>query len=114
MTYHSIGIPKKLGMKRNAADWRIALRRMEWGPNTHSRDIHAGELGHYALGMSVRYNGGTVIDGEWWQGEEWQLPLLAEGYEIVHVPTWGYRIIKTPEKSCDSISPETLPLEQGT
>lgn len=58
--------------------------------------LRLGELGHYAHGMSVRYNGGTVIDGKWWQGEEWPLPKLADGFEIVRVPTWGYRIIKTP------------------
>ena len=53
-------------------------------------------FGHYAHGMVVRYNGGTVIDGKWWQGEEWHLPLLPEGFQIVVVPTWGHRIIKTP------------------
>ena len=55
------------------------------------------QLGHHVHGMRVRYNGGTVIDGEWWQGEEWQLPQVAEGFKIIHVPTWGYRIIKVGE-----------------
>lgn len=58
--------------------------------------LHSGELGHYAHGISVRYNGGCVRADEWWPGEEWPLPKLAEGFEIVHVSTWGYRIIKTP------------------
>lgn len=44
----------------------------------------------------TRYNGGTVIADKWWQGEERQLPIVAEGFEIIHVSTWGYRIIKTP------------------
>jgi len=55
----------------------------------------SSEIGHQH-GLIVRHNGGTVIDGKWWQGEEWQLPIVAEGYEIITVPTWGYRIIKKP------------------
>jgi hypothetical protein len=57
--------------------------------------LHAGELGHYYHGMTVNYNGGTIINGEWWPGEEWTLPKLPEGFEIVLVPTWGYRIVRT-------------------
>ena len=60
--------------------------------------VYPGEIGFpYWADIAVRYNGGTVIDGEWWQGEEWQLPKLPEGFEIVIVPTWGYRIIKRSE-----------------
>lgn len=44
--------------------------------------------------LQVRYNGGCVRDGEWWQGEEWQLPKLADGFELVRIRTWGWRIIK--------------------
>lgn len=42
----------------------------------------------------IRYNGGCIRDGEWWQGENKPLPTIHEDYEIVHVPTWGYRIRK--------------------
>lgn len=41
-----------------------------------------------------RYNGGCVRDGQWWQGETLPLPEVAKGYKIVHVQTWGYRIVK--------------------
>lgn len=40
-----------------------------------------------------RYNGGTTINGEWWQGEVKPLPIVHEKYEIIEVPTWGYRIV---------------------
>ena len=53
-------------------------------------------IGHYHHGMIVRYNGGTTINGKWWQGEEWQLPSVPPEFEIITVPTWGYRIIKKP------------------
>ena len=54
------------------------------------------ELGcHYAHGMLVRYNGGTVIDGKWWQGEEWKLPIVPDGFEIIRRRTWGYQIVKS-------------------
>jgi len=55
--------------------------------------LHSGEIGHIG---GIRYNGGTSIDGEWWQGEEDQMPILAEGFKIVRNPTWTWRIIKTP------------------
>ncbi len=56
--------------------------------------LHDGEVGHYAHGMTVRYNGGCVREDKWWQGEEWKLPIIPENFEIVHVPTWGWRIVK--------------------
>lgn len=53
------------------------------------------ELGHHAHGISVRYNGGCIREERWWQGEEWPLPQLAEGFRIIVVPSWGYRIVRT-------------------
>lgn len=41
-----------------------------------------------------RYNGGIVINGEWYQGEHRPFPILAKGFEIVVVPSWGWRIVK--------------------
>ena len=43
-------------------------------------------------GRSRSYNGGTVINGEWYSGEEWPLPQVPEGWEFVTVPSWGLRI----------------------
>lgn len=43
------------------------------------------------------YNGGCVRHDDWYEGEEFHFPVLAEGYEIVAVPTWGWRI-KRKEK----------------
>ena len=40
----------------------------------------------------IRYNGGCIREGEWYNGEDRPLPIVAEGYEIVHVPTWGWQI----------------------
>ena len=42
----------------------------------------------------IRYNGGCERDGEWWQGENRPLPKIAEGFEIVVVLSWGWRIVK--------------------
>lgn len=41
-----------------------------------------------------RYNGGCVRNDEWYDGEICPLPQVAEGFEIIHIPTWGYRIRK--------------------
>jgi len=42
-----------------------------------------------------RYNGGIVINGKWYEGENRPLPILAKGFKIVVVPTWGWRIVKS-------------------
>lgn len=61
-------------------------------------------LGHYAHGTRVRYNGGTVVpwngpeeEQKWYPGEQWPLPEVAEGYVLVRVPTWGYKLIRIEE-----------------
>ena len=55
---------------------------------------YIGDLIRQCSGTKVWHNGGTVIDGKWYQGETQQLPDVAEGFKIVNVLTWGYRIIK--------------------
>ena len=46
---------------------------------------------HYGV---TRYNGGCWRDDKWWKGEDRPLPKVAEGYVIIHVRTWGYRIVR--------------------
>lgn len=45
-----------------------------------------------------RYNGGVIRDGEYYDGEIVPLPEVDDAYEIIHVPTWGYRIVKKDSK----------------
>lgn len=45
----------------------------------------------------VRYNGGCVKGDKWYRGEHFPLPLIDPAFEIIHVPTWGYRLIKKEE-----------------
>jgi hypothetical protein len=40
------------------------------------------------------YNGGIVINNEWYNGTNRPLPIVANGFKIVVVPTWGWRIVK--------------------
>ena len=56
--------------------------------------IHNGEIGG-RQGLIAQYNGGVVIEGKWWPGEQWQLPKLPEGFQFVYMTTWGWRLIKT-------------------
>lgn len=55
-----------------------------------------GYIGNYLSAYSgygkIRYNGLCFRNGEWYNGEIRPLPLVADGYEIVEVPRWGYRI----------------------
>lgn len=46
---------------------------------------------HYG---TTRYNGGIVRGGKWYHAETVLLPKIPKGFKIVHVPTWGYRIIQ--------------------
>lgn len=43
---------------------------------------------------SIRYNGGCVREGAWYDGEFFPLPNVHENYEILYVPCWGYRLVK--------------------
>ena len=65
------------------------------GTKYHFKGYIGDMLGHYVTrSLQIRYNGGCVREGNWWQGEEWQLPIIPAGYKIITVPTWGLRIIK--------------------
>ncbi|MHC4296493.1 MAG: hypothetical protein ACYS7Y_04270 [Planctomycetota bacterium] len=40
-----------------------------------------------------RYNGGfSGPDGDWYEGEIFLLPEVDPDFEIIKVPSWGYRI----------------------
>ena len=41
----------------------------------------------------IRYNGGCIRDGEWWQGETNPLPVVTDNYEWTWVSSWGWRLI---------------------
>lgn len=71
--------------------------------------VSYGELGgHYVHGMSVRYNGGCIREDEWYQGEEWPMPLLPDGFKFVYVTSWGYRLIKLPKTPTCETKPNEL------
>lgn len=42
----------------------------------------------------VRYNGGCLRDGQLYDGEEFPLPIIADGFSIIRIRTWGWQIIK--------------------
>jgi hypothetical protein len=52
------------------------------------------------LPKSQDYNGGTIIQGEWYQGVVHSLPILAEGYRWESIPTWCWRIIGPDSEIC--------------
>jgi len=54
--------------------------------------------GHYhPLIGPIRYNGGCTRDDEWWPGEVGSVPIVPKGWEVRHIPTWGYHVQKTDE-----------------
>jgi hypothetical protein len=46
------------------------------------------------LPTSTDYNGGTIINGEWYQGVIHNLPKLAKGFKWFYRPTWCWQIVK--------------------
>lgn len=53
--------------------------------------------GHVTFQYPQVYNGGTIIDGEWFNGIYQDLPEIPEGFTFVHRSSWGWQLIKTPE-----------------
>lgn len=43
---------------------------------------------------AVRYNGGTIIDGEHYESVEIPLPKIAKGFSFERVLSWGIRLVK--------------------
>ncbi len=35
--------------------------------------------------VSYRYNGGTIVDGEWYDGYEVPPPVIPDGYELIGI-----------------------------
>ena len=46
---------------------------------------------HYG---TTRYNGGCIWEGTWYQGDCIPFPEIDPAFKIIHIPTWGYRLIK--------------------
>lgn len=46
---------------------------------------------HYG---EIRYNGGTIKENEWWQGENRPLPIVHPDFKLTYRPTWGWQIVK--------------------
>ena len=49
---------------------------------------------HPQYGQTRRYNGGKIIDGDWYEAESLPLPSIPESYEIVSLLSWGKIIRK--------------------
>jgi hypothetical protein len=45
-------------------------------------------------GQTKRYNGGTTINGEFYNREAKPLPRIAPGYKFLNRPTWGTYLVK--------------------
>lgn len=57
----------------------------------------AGSASNYPeYGQTVRFNGGTIIDGELYQSVHKPLPAIPPGFRFMHRPTWGTYIAPSP------------------
>ena len=57
----------------------------------------AGSASSYPeYGQTVRFNGGTIIDGEHYQAAHRPLPVIPPTFRFVTRPTWGTYIERAP------------------
>ncbi len=69
-----------------------------------------GYIGCHPQWGVVRYNGGCEREGKWYQGENKPLPKVAEGFEIINVSTWGWRIRKIEKPTESELAPHRVDL----
>ena len=48
-------------------------------------------------GQTVRYNGGIVIGGEWYEAEAVPLPLIVPGFAFLKRVSWGTYLVRDDE-----------------
>lgn len=49
-------------------------------------------------GQTMKYNGGTTVNGEWYQAESVPLPKIPDTYEFYTISTWGTYIRRKEAK----------------
>lgn len=54
---------------------------------------HAGSS-YPMYGQTIRYNGGTTIDDEWYEAVYRPLPKIPAGFHFANVVSWGTVIVK--------------------
>ena len=45
------------------------------------------------------YNGGTVVDGQWYNGILQELPEVPASFEFIYIISWGYQLINRLEQA---------------
>lgn len=65
-----------------------------WGNRPPEGIIASIGSSYPQYGQTLRYNGGKVIQGEWYEAEHVPLPLIPKSFEIVSLRTWGKIIRK--------------------
>ena len=67
-----------------------------WGNRPPKGIIADSGSAYLQYGQTIRYNGGTVRDGEWYEAEHLPLPAIPASYEFVPLVGWGTRIQLKP------------------
>ena len=76
---------------------KIAKQRGRDGygtPHPWPGAIASHSSSHPMYGQTRRYNGGTIINGEFYNREAKPLPRIAPGYKFLNRPTWGTYLVK--------------------
>ena len=65
-----------------------------WGNPPPKGIIARAGCPHVQYGKTIRFNGGCIREGEWYEGEYKPLPIIPDTYEIVPLSSWGLIISK--------------------
>jgi len=68
-----------------------------WGNRPPPGLINHSASSYPEYGQTVRFNGGCVREGEWYQAEAVPLPVIPDGWEFVPLCSWGPRIQRKEE-----------------
>lgn len=76
---------------------RVARSRFRDGLGTIGGPRGYVSCSIYPAWGTIRFNGGCVVEGEWYEGWDTPFPKLAPGFVWTHVCTWGYVVMKESE-----------------
>jgi hypothetical protein len=86
--------PQETWNEKECAKRAKSAPRDFWGNRPPKGIIASNASSRPQYGQTIRFNGGTVIKGEWYEAESVPLPIIPPTFEIVTLCSWGKIIRK--------------------
>lgn len=84
--------PKETWDEKKCKKMARSAPKDQWGNRPPKGIIAQSGSAYVQYGHTVRYNGGTIRDGEFYRSEYLPLPEIPKTYEFVPLIGWGTRI----------------------